>query len=115
MESTSCDTGSGPEVWSKPTVGGELTATRLSSSVAFCGELELAGGTRIAFETVIDGSVALDRSSLGLWRGDICDEDEDEDSRRWPRMASLDMIRDMMAIACSFSLDLEFQRAPRKR
>lgn len=52
-------------------------------SVAFCGELELAIGPRIALDAVMEGSVALDRSSRGRWREALC---EDE-SRRCVLMA----------------------------
>lgn len=54
-------------------------ATRLRISVAFWGGLELARDSLIAFDAVMEGSVALDLRSLGRCLDVVC---EDE-SRRW--------------------------------
>lgn len=45
-------------------------ATLLSRSDARCGELGLTSEAWKLLDAVIDGSVAVDRSSLGRWRLD---------------------------------------------
>lgn len=51
-------------------------------SVALCGDSGPANEFPVALETVIEGSVALERRRRGLERFDIVCEDEDDDESR---------------------------------
>lgn len=51
-------------------------------SVALCGEPGPANEPLMAFEAVIEGSVALERRSRGLVRLEFVFEDDDDDESR---------------------------------